>query len=314
MSGLSSGNLAADRRYLWGEGSRKDGDLVAAADLFAQALEAAPGWAAAAFALGECREALGLAEGAAEAYRRCLALAPDDPFGAGLRLARLTGGESPAAMPDRYVARLFDDYADRFDHHLVEVLGYRAPALLAEALARLSGSGRLPYAAALDLGCGTGLMAAALGARATVIDGIDLSPRMIAQAERTGLYRHLHTGEVVDTMTRAVVPSSCDLVVAADVLVYIGDLDPLFAAVARVLMPGGIFAVTVQTGESGFSLGGDMRFRHGRDYLRRCGDMAGLALRSMEDAVLRRDAGEDVAGLIALFAAAGDGQRGATFK
>src|SRR3954447_19432537 len=114
----SSGNLAADRRYDYARGAAGDGDHAAAADLCEQALELAPDWAPAWFALGEARGALGENDAAQAALARALACDPQDSQGAGLRLARLRG-ETPARPPDAYVRDLFDQYADRFETHLV---------------------------------------------------------------------------------------------------------------------------------------------------------------------------------------------------
>ena len=75
----SSGNLFADRRYEYARAAAKDGDDAAAADLLEQALELAPDWAAAWFALGEACERQGARDGAARAFAQCVASDPDIP-------------------------------------------------------------------------------------------------------------------------------------------------------------------------------------------------------------------------------------------
>ena len=90
----------------------------------------------------------------------------------------------PDTLPPAYVARLFDDYAWRFDKHLIKNLGYRAPALIAEALSGVASDRR--FASALDLGCGTGLMGEALRDRTDHLTGVDLSQAMIAKARERG--------------------------------------------------------------------------------------------------------------------------------
>ena len=153
---LASGDLIAERRFAYAKAAAKEGDWSAAAELFEQALELAPHWAAAWFALGEAREKLGDFEAAAQAFRETLVADPTDAQGAMARLALIGRGDAPRALPQAYVARLFDDYAPRFDKHLTDNLGYRAPALIAEALSAIASDRR--FASALDLGCGTGLM------------------------------------------------------------------------------------------------------------------------------------------------------------
>ena len=229
-----------------------------------QALERAPDWPPALFALGEARAKLGDANGAAEAFRASLAADPADAQGAAGRLALLGEGEPPRDLPRAYVARLFDDYAQRFDRHLVEELAYRGPALIAAAIDAAAPGRR--FARALDLGCGTGLAGAPLRARVERLEGVDLSAAMLAKARERGLYDALEAADIVDHLRRF--GAAFDLIVAADALAYFGDLQPVFAAAAAALAPGGLFAFTVETfaGE-GYRLGETMRFAHARAYV-----------------------------------------------
>jgi len=306
VTGQSSGDLSADRRYLWAEASRKDGDLAAAADLYRQAIEIAPDWPAAWFGLGETLAALGEPEPAKEAFGVCLGLAPGDPFGASLHLARLTG-DTTDAMPAAYVTRLFDDYADRFESHLVDTLDYRGPAILLEALEQTAPAAR--FEAVCDLGCGTGLMARALAWRAGAIDGIDLSPNMVAHAERTGLYRRLLATDCLAGL--ATLSGAYDLIVAADVFVYLGDLAPVLAAARARTRDGGWMAFTVQAlpeptaTDAGFALGPDLRYAHSTAYLVQAARDACWTTRLLAPAVTRRDAGRDVPGLVVVLSCDG---------
>lgn len=297
----SSGNLFADRRYEYARAAAKDGDDAAAADLLEQALELAPDWAAAWFALGEACERQGARDQAARAFAQCIASDPDDRHGASLRLALGGGAPAPVAMGAAYVRGLFDQYAPRFDAHLTGALGYRGPQILEGALrAACDARGRgFHFAAVLDLGCGTGLMAAALDPHFDTIHGVDLSPGMIAQARKTGLYDSLETAEMLGWM-KSRPAAQASLVTAADVLVYVGDLSPLFAQAARVLDPArGLFAFTTQRLEGeDYALGADMRFAHAPEYLRGCAQAAGLQVVLLEEQSTRRDAGRDVPGLV----------------
>src|SRR5262249_40215930 len=157
--------------------------LSAAADLYAQAVELAPGFASAWFALGEVREALGDRDGARAAFAQAKVADPQDRHGAAPHLARLTGTGPATAALHAYVRTLFDQYAARFDRAL-EDLSYAAPALLRDAITRQASR----FGTMLDLGCGTGLAGAALRARVDWLIGIDLSASMIEQARQKGLY------------------------------------------------------------------------------------------------------------------------------
>ena len=302
-----SGDLAADRRFLWAEACARDGDAAGAADLFRQALELAPGWAAAWFALGEALASMGDTSGALAAFDACLSLAPEDAFGASLRRARLSGSTSPTAMPARYVAQLFDDYAARFDEHLTKALNYRGPAILMAALdAACPGNARaFQFAEVLDLGCGTGLMAVALGKHAGQIDGIDLSRAMLEQAALTGRYRSLAAEDVTTFLMKAATPAY-DLIIAADVFVYLGDLGAVIAAAAPRIAPDGLLAFTVQHhAGDGYILGGDMRFAHSVVHVAGAAEAAGLRVILDEPAVTRQDAGRDVPGRVMVLARKG---------
>jgi predicted TPR repeat methyltransferase len=295
---LASGDLIADRRFAYAKAAAKDGDWSAAADLYEQTLERAPNWAAAWFALGEAREKLGDLDAAAQAFRETLAADPADAQGALARLA-LNGGDAPAALPQAYVARLFDDYAWRFDKHLIKNLGHRAPALIVEALSAIAPGRR--FASALDLGCGTGLMGEAQHDRVSHLVGVDLSAAMIAKARERGLYDRLVVSDAAAMLGREP-PGIFDLVVAADALVYIGDLAPLFVAVVTALTADGLFAFSVETCEGdGFRLEPTMRFAHSRSYVETTAREAGLRPLLIQSVSTRREAGSDAPGLICLF-------------
>lgn len=296
---LGCNDLVAARRYAYARAAAEEGDWRAAAEVLEQTLERAPDWAPALFALGEAREKLGDAPGAAQAFRASLAADPSDAQGAAARLGLLGATPAPAALPPAYVARLFDDYAPRFDKHLIETLAYRGPAQVIEVLDTIAPARR--FARALDLGCGTGLAGAALRARVDRLEGVDLSAAMVAKARALDLYDELDVGEIVAHLRRF--EAAFDLIVAADALVYFGDLSELFTASARALTPGGLFVVTAETSAGeGFRLNGTMRFSHARAYVEATAAAAGMRRLALAEASTRREAGKDAPGIVAAFA------------
>jgi predicted TPR repeat methyltransferase len=297
---LAAGDLIAERRFAYAKAAADEGDWGAAAELFEQALERARNWAAAWFALGEAREKLGDLDAAAHAFRETLVADPADAQGAMARLALIGRGDAPRALPQAYVARLFDDYAPRFDKHLTDNLGYRAPALIAEALSAVAPGRR--FASLLDLGCGTGLTGEELRRGADRLTGVDLSAAMIAKARERGLYDRLVVDDAAAMLGRE--PTGVfELIVAADALVYIGDLAPLFAAVATALASDGLFAFSVETCDGdGFKLEPTMRFAHSRSYVEKTAREVGLRPLLVQPASTRREAGADAPGLICVFA------------
>ncbi|KQT09148.1 methyltransferase type 12 [Methylobacterium sp. Leaf399] len=300
----SSGDLLADRRYGYGAACLAEGDVAAAAEMAEQTLGRAPRFAPAWFLLGRAREAQHRAGGdegafhaALRAYANALDLDPEDGQGARLHLARMGEGAAMEAITPAYVRALFDGYAPRFERHLVDDLHYRGPSMLVAALDRAAGAAA-PFAVALDLGCGTGLVGEALGGRVAHLTGVDLSPGMLAHAERAGRYRRLVAGDLRSFL--ATEPAGAfDLVVSADVFIYVGDLAAVLCAIARVLRVGGYAAFTVQSPPGpGVELGQDGRYAHGEGALSQAIAAAGLDLRLAEEAAIRRESDADVPGRV----------------
>ena len=304
----TSGNILADRRYGWAEGALDDGDFVGAADLAGQVVDMAPDFAAGWFLLGKAHEATGRRDAACAAFARALALDERDPLGAGLRLAQLGGGEAGSAMPamsPAYVQGLFDEYAVRFDRHLVQSLKYRGPGLLHDAVRRACSLKLRPFrfAAAVDLGCGTGLIGEAFRDQSGHLAGVDLSPAMIKKAGKKRLYDELHVGDVVAwAATRP--DTSVDLVLAGDLFVYMVDLGPVFDQVARLLRRDGLFAFTIQSHEgTGVALGADARYAQSHSYIRDEAARVGLLCVLLEPTSFREDRGREVPGHLIVMAA-----------
>ncbi len=245
---------------------------------------------------------LGETAAAIAAYTKAAALDPNDELGASLNLARLGATAPPDAAPEHYVRSLFDQYANRFDAHLTQQLDYRAPQLLADAVARHAPG---KFARVVDLGCGTGLCGAIFRNRAEKLIGVDLSPQMIAEARRKNIYDALYA-ESITRFLEISAEASIDLMLAADVLVYVGNLDPLFRLAHRALRANGFFAFTLQSAPSeksdsaGFRIAGDLRYSHDPDYVEAAARRNGFAIRLLERATPRREAGIDVPGLVVL--------------
>jgi predicted TPR repeat methyltransferase len=298
---MPSGDPRADRRFLYAEACAAEGAHAAAAELLEQCLQLAPDWAPAWFALGTAREKRGEAEAAVIAYQRALALDQKDVLGASLALARLGVAEIPAAAAPAYVARLFDQYAPRFEAHLVDSLGYRAPDLLHDATTEVCARMNRPmrFAHALDLGCGTGLAGVAFRDCVGHLEGVDLSAGMVAEARLKGIYDALRVADVFHHL-RASPDGAFDLILAADVLVYIGNLAPLFTQIARALAGGGMFAFTAESHDGdGYVVGSETRYAHSKDYIEGVAGDAGLGVRLMQAASTRNDKGAQVSGLVA---------------
>lgn len=295
----SSGDLMADRRFEFARDLQLKGDLPAAADVLEQALELAPNFTSAWFTLGEIRQQLGERVKAIAAFREALRSDPDDQHGAHLHLIRL-GDEQLSEMPKAYVQALFDQYAPRFEHTLVNDLDYCAPALIFKAVLAARGAAKKPalFKRAIDLGCGTGLAASAFARQVDQFVGIDLSPGMIKEARATNLYAELEVADMIDGL-RGKDDASANLVVAADAFVYLSDLAPVLNEARRVLAPGGVLAFTLETHDGrSIVLGEGLRYAHAAEYVRGAIAKAALKLLTLEPASPRIENNEPVRGLV----------------
>jgi predicted TPR repeat methyltransferase len=235
---------------------------------------------------------------AAAAWRDVLALDPRDHGGATVRLAALGYGPVPDKAPDAYVETLFDQHAEVFDRMLVDDLGYAVPLMTRQALLDHAPG---PYARMLDLGCGTGLSGGAMSDMAGHITGVDISENMVAMADERDVYDELYVGEAVAFVeTWDVEPF--DLIVATDMLPYLGGVEALFGGVAKILSPGGVFTFSTESlpvetmaGRS-FMVGPYQRFAHSLSYIRERLDDAALEAIHAEPITVRYEQGSPVPG------------------
>ncbi|MDG1478976.1 MAG: tetratricopeptide repeat protein [Myxococcota bacterium] len=240
--------------------------------------------------IGNLFKETGQNDQAIAAYQKALALGSTHPA-TKLALDALTGA-TPDAAPQAVVRDLFDSYADRFDAHLVEELGYRTPTLLRQLYDRVGGG---EVRRLLDLGCGTGLSGEAFSDTSAEMIGVDLSGKMVATAREKGLYTRLHVGEVVRFLEAST--ARFELILAADVLVYIGDLSPLMAAAAARCKNGARFLLSVEQSEqAGFHLQKSERFAHSSDYVRQIAADHGFTVEASERSQLRKDEGRWISG------------------
>ncbi len=256
--------------------------------------QAAEPWLALAHALREAGDPAGAIQAAQQALAQAdAALAVQARF----LLAALGQGATPDRAPAEYVRDLFDQFAPRFDAELTGRLDYRTPEALAALLCEAGVPGGLRV---LDLGCGTGLSGVALARFAVRLEGLDLSPRMLAEAAKRNLYAALHEAELVAWLPSR--PAGFDLVAAADVLNYLGDLAPAFAAINTALAPGGWLGFSIEAGTTvPYALGEAMRFRHHPDHVASLARAAGFTEAARRELVLRTEEGAPVAGVLFAF-------------
>jgi predicted TPR repeat methyltransferase len=241
--------------------------------------------------------ALNTAGNTAEAeacYRQALAA---DPLHAPARhmLAAVTGTPT-AKAPAEYVVDTFDRYAAQFDYQLTEKLGYQVPGMLREALEPAAGWRRFTHG--LDLGCGTGLAGLAFRDLAGKLTGVDLSAKMLAKAAAKNIYDQLHREDLVSFLNRT--EEEFDLIIATDVFIYLGDLQPVFAAIKKKAPSSACLAFSIERAPEGreYELRPSGRYAQSVSYILRLAADCGFAVVINEERHIRREQGRWISGNI----------------
>ncbi len=317
-----SGGLLA--RLTLARALSRSGETDRAVELARETAQLHPGVPQAALSLGEAMLGAGLLPLAIAEIQRALRLDPDlaearyllgrtwleageaqkalDAFTAlheeafpelAERIAEAHAMRAAPRADARYVRHLFDQFSADYDLRMRGQLHYAAPEILRQ-LADLVLS-RKTALSILDLGCGTGLSGAAFADLAARLDGIDLSPAMVALAGARGIYGELWVGDIEAELDT--VHERYDVLLAADTLVYLGDLHRLLARAFEALAPGGHFLFTVESAEGGaFELGPKRRWRHSEQYLRDVAARTGFEVAGLIACSPRTEAGEPVRG------------------
>lgn len=195
---------------------------------------------------------------------------------------------------------MFDNYAASFDDHLTKKLEYNIPSDLTEFIysnASLSD----PVKKVLDLGCGTGLLGQALVSKFNIehLIGIDLSTNMLEKSKSKAVYNELHNTDLLEYLQDN--NDMYDIITAADVFIYVGNLDAVMRQVHQRLKPGGYFAFSVESTPNGsYKLMPWGRFQHSLDYIQTLSADIGFTNTSWNDVALRKEHGVMVQGYLVL--------------
>mgnify|MGYP000126002056 CR=1 FL=1 len=268
-------------------------------ETYQRLIELAPKFTPAYKNLGNALLQLGKHNEALVALSRYVELQGED-VSASHMINALTGQPADTA-PVEYVEKLFDDFAGHFEEHLVEDLEYDIPAKMIASLKQHVILAEGQSHTVLDLGCGTGLVGALLEGHCEAIDGVDLSQGMLDQAKEKGIYRQLFKCELVSFLQSSGGSESYNFILAADVLIYLGNLEPLFDALkySKYFSKKTIFIFSLEYIDTGtYHLLSSGRFAHSENYIEGLCQRHNFKVRAKEKTIIRKERGKDINGII----------------
>ena len=223
-------------------------------------------------------------------YQQVLRLAPDHT--AAKHMLASLQGETTDSAPSAYVKEVFDHF-ENYDQSMQGNLSYSTPTQLQDLLEKSLPEGK-KFENGLDLGCGTGLSGEAFKESVKTLTGIDLSPVMLAKASEKGIYEALYEMDLISFLEMN--NGAYDFFVAADVFVYLGNLEPLFVQIKKHAAPGAHFLFSTEKTDKDFILQGTGRYAHAESYIQKLAEKTGFTVRSNVSANIRKEKGEWIRG------------------
>jgi len=232
---------------------------------------------------------------AAHHFQQALRIQPDHPPLEHL-LKIIHGDQNLLASPPSYLKSLFDYYADHYEPHLLNTLDYQVPQILHKAFLSLHkyNDSKLDI---LDLGCGTGLCGEVFKFNAASLVGIDLSSKMLAVAAEKKIYDKLICKDLITYLNTQ---NACfDLILAGDVLVYVGDLSEVFKGIRQALRHQGLFIFNTEISkDQEYHINPYGRFAHHQNYIEKLCENNNLSVIYQQTAITRLQNNQPESGCI----------------
>ena len=267
------------------------GALDAAMESYKQAIRIKPDHAEAYYNMGIALKDKGELDAAIDSYKQAIKIKPD--YAKVKHLVASLTGETTKAAPREYVEELFDHYAAKFEHSLIENLQYQTPKIITEMIIKRHPSKAL--GSVLDLGCGTGLAGLELRQFCENLDGIDLSEAMLRQARAKDVYDKLIHGDIAEHLAEA--DLDFDYFISTDVFIYVGELSDVFRLIkSRNRRRAKLVFSTEHAEGKDFYLEKSGRYSHSKNYIEGLCIKYGYHLSHFEKTKLRKDKGEFLTG------------------
>tara|TARA_B100001939_G_scaffold1970_1_gene1860 strand:+ start:1589 stop:2992 length:1404 start_codon:yes stop_codon:yes gene_type:complete len=225
-------------------------------------------------------------------FKKCIELDPDNQDA--LHLNNSLIGRNTNTAPQGYVKNLFNNYAKNFEHSLLNELDYKVPQeirnLLKNKLSKFDSS-------ILDLGCGTGLVGIELSRYCKYLEGVDISESMIELSKKKKIYNKLIISDISQYLEKSTL--SFDYFIAADVFIYLGELDNIFSLIKnRNNKPGHLVFSTEYNEDNGYKLEKSGRFSHSNQYITSLCNKLGFSVINLKKIKLRKENNSYISGAI----------------
>ena len=187
-------------------------------------------------------------------------------------------------VANQYNRLLFDNFAPTYEQTLQNI-NYQVINEITALYAPFKGK-------ILDLGCGTGLLAQKIKSSDNEIDGIDISANMLEIAAAKNIYNKLINTDLIEYLEQK---NSYDLIIAADVFCYFGDLSAVIKKCAPTKL---IFSVETNADTKSYLLQANGRYQHNPQYIADILVQNSYRQIKHHKIVLRQENGNDVIGYI----------------
>lgn len=239
---------------------------------------------------------LGEAENAKKAYERLLELRPDHPSAMHMLTTISQTSATSGHTPIEYVRELFDDFSEHFDKRLIENLDYQVPTKIGEEVQALAQEAGVRFSQTIDLGCGTGLAGQELRPYTDRMVGVDVAPKMIEKSRDKDIYDELFASNINDLDKT----TKFNLIVAADVFAYIGDLEETFKQIKMLAAAESylVFSVEKLSSKDDMHLESTGRYSHSLHYIKKLTEANDMDLLTSKETNIRKEAGKWLLGYI----------------
>jgi len=270
------------------------GDLNKAKKCYENVLKIKPDHLNAYYNLGNALFGLREFEKAKNIYQNALKLNPNDKYLS--HMISALAGKNEQNAPKEYVVNVFDNFANNFDNFLTKNLKYKVPEKLLRLLER-NFPNKKKFKNVIDIGCGTGLSGFVFRNISEHLVGVDVSNKMISKAKIKGIYDNIYHDEAVTYLSKY--KKKFDLFIAADVFIYVGNLDKIFSIISLKSNPGANFCFSVEKNNNeDFKLLQSARYSHSKEYINHLAFKYNFSIRDYKETEIRFELNSSLKGYI----------------